>query len=102
MSVADIKVDLAAMRAQALAVWNRLTIAQKAALRRARFDGEGVKGRLAWNEHARVVASLVARELVDPIEHSNILTPEAVIIRREGIAFEARQAKRSYRKRRAT
>lgn len=102
MSVASIKVEIAAMRSQALSAWHGLTMAQKAALRRARFDDEGVKARLAWNEHARVVASLVARELVYPIEHSNTLTPEAVIIRREGIAFEARQAKRSYRKRRAS
>ena len=108
MSVADTKVELAAMRAQALSVWLRLTMAQRAALRRAIV--ENGKPRLHHMTHKRVADCMTSqgRELVERRESAVTrmpyypLTPSGALVREVGLAHEAAEAKRSYRKRRAS
>ena len=108
MSVADIKVELAAMRAQALAVWHRLTMAQKSALRRALV--ENGQPRLHHTTHKRVADCMArqGRELVERRESAVTrtpyypLTPSGLLVREVGLAHESAEAKRSYRRRRAS
>lgn len=101
MSASAVDVEIRCLRAQALTIWHALTDAQRAALRRARADASGVV-RLAPETHARVKLGLDTAQLVEPADicgRRRALTPEALLVRREGIAWESGYSRRKYARR---
>lgn len=98
---ADVGVEIRCLRAQALAIWHALTDAQRAALRRARADASGVV-RLTPETHARVKLGLDRAGLLESEDthgKRRALTLEAMLVRREGVAWERGHARRRYARR---
>ena len=95
--------DIRALNAIALAIWQGITPAQRAALRRARPHGLGL--RLTWSTNARVISALVVRGLVTAeksMHTSRVFYPVTVaglLVLEVGQAHEAKQAKRKYAQR---
>lgn len=96
MSASSITVELAAMKAQALAAWRRLTEAQRTALRRSTAYLDTGRHRLSSDTHARCVAALAGHRLANV---DRWLTFEGQLVRAAGIEADAAAAKRRYRKR---
>lgn len=89
-------VDARAIQSLARELWAGLTLAQQAALRRARRQPGGYS--LEASTHARVVESLRSKVLVG--EGSRDLEPLGVLVRAEGLGVTAEQARRRYGRRR--
>ena len=87
-----------AIQALALETWSALTLAQRAALRRARSHVDVPACRLASDTHGRTVSALVEHGLADEWRW---LTPLGALVREQGLEQTAREARRRFSRRRA-
>lgn len=88
-------VNTRAIRSLAREIWAGLPLAQQTALRRSRAIEGGFA--LSMPTHIRTVRSLWSKGLA--LEGGRGLSPLGVLVRAEGLAHDAEQARRRYSRR---